>query len=201
MTTRQETTLASWLLPGGRETRLRLDTVVTEAVEHDENAARRLRILGAVAKNALVEEIEAKLRTLLSDTLADLVIGGWRAHGTIRATIRKSRDQPGIDHVVPLHNHRIKAKREHDLDVAIDGVHVMTLSARVEATLQIYDAVAVIRDGHLVAVRSGQAHATGLLSVEGAEVARRTYPFPLTAELTLHRPINMSDPSKGPTFE
>ena len=64
MTTRQETTLASWLLPGSRETRLRLDTVVTEAAEHDEIAARRLRILGAVAKNALVEEIEAKLRML-----------------------------------------------------------------------------------------------------------------------------------------
>jgi hypothetical protein len=201
MTTSHETTLASWLLPGSRETRLRLDTVVTEAAEQEEIAARRLRVLGAVAKKALVEEIEAKLRTLLSDTLADLVIGGWRAYGAIRAAIRKSHDQPGVDQVVPLHNHRIQAEREHDLDVAIDGFHVMTLTARLEATLQIYDAVAVIRDGHLLAVRSGQAHATGLLDVGGAEVARRTLRFPLTAELTLHRPINMSDPSDGPTFE
>ena len=129
------------------------------------------------------------------------MIGGWRAHGTITAAIRKSHDQPSVDHVVPLHNHRIQAEREQNLDVAIDGVHVVTLSARLEATLQVYDAVAVVRDGHLVAVRSGQAHATGLLSVEGAEVARRTLRFPLTAGLTLHRPISMSDPPNTPTIE
>jgi hypothetical protein len=191
------TPVSGWLLPGSQETRLRLEKVVTKASDHEERRARRIRVLGAVARKALVEEIEAKLRMVLSETLADLVVGGWRVHGAIRAAVRKSRDEPGVDQVVPLRNHTVKADREHELDVEVDGVQVMTLTARLDVALQVYDAVAVVRDGHLVGVRSGQAHATGGLRVEGVEIAQRTLTFPLAAELTLRHPHNMSDRPGG----
>jgi hypothetical protein len=47
------------------------------------------------------------------------------------------------------------------------------------------DAVVVVRDGQLVAVRSGQAKVDGTVTVEGVEIGRKTITFPLTAELAL----------------
>lgn len=187
-----ESTLASLLLPGSRDTRLRLERVLSNAADDDGTEARRMRVLGTVARNALLQEIETKLRGLLSETLADLVVGGWRVHGTIRAARRKSLDEPGVDQVVPLRSHLIKADRAHELDVVVDGVHLFTLSARLDAALQVFDAVAVVRDGHLADVRSGQSHITAVLRVEGAEVAQQKWTFPLTAELSMHQPIDLS---------
>lgn len=195
------TTLGSWLLPGTRDTRLRLEKVVAEAADHEETGARRLRILGTVARNALIEEVEAALRALLSETVADLVVGGWRLHGTIRAAVGKSRDEPGVDQVVPLRNHTVRAEHEHQLDVVVDGVRVMTLGARVDAALQLFDAVAVVRDGRLAAVRSGRGQATAELTVEDAQVARERWTFPLTAELRLHHPLSLSDSAPAPASE
>jgi hypothetical protein len=181
------TPVSGWLLPTPGDARTTLEKIVMQPPADELPRARPLRTLGAVARRALAEEIEAKLRTVMSETLADLVVGGWRAHAAITQAARKSRSEPGVDQVVPLRNHTITADRQHNLDIEVDGVRVMTLSARLVVRLQLYDAVAVVRDGHLVAVRSGQAHADGAVTVEGVEVAQRTLTFPLTAELTLHR--------------
>ena len=185
------TAVSNWLLPATDGVRPRLEKAVTEAADRQQEQSGPVRVLGAVARRALVEEIEAKLRMVLSDTLADLVIGGWRAHAAIIEAVRKSREEPGVDQVVPLRNHTITANRGHDLDVEVDGFQVLTLSAELVVKLQLFDAVAVVRDGHLVAVRSGQADASGIVTVEGVEVAKRTVTFPLTAELTMHHPQDM----------
>ena len=113
----------------------------------DERRARPLRTLGAVARRALIEEIEAKLRMVMGETLVDLIIGGWRAYAAVTQAIRRSRSQPGVDQVVPLRNHTIKAARQHSLDVEVDSFPVMTLSVQLVVRVQLYDAVAVVRDG------------------------------------------------------
>lgn len=186
------TAVSSWLLPAANGARGPLEKAVIEAAGRQEERSGPVRLLGAVARRALVEEIETKLRMVLSDTLADLVIGGWQVHAAIADAIRKSRDEPGVDQVVPLRNHTITANRGHDLDVEVDGFQVLTLSVELVVKLQLYDAVAVVGDGHLVAVRSGQAKASGILTVEGVEIAQETLSFPLTVELAMHRPQDLS---------
>ena len=178
--------VAGWLLPTPGDARIRLERVVMQANATDERRARPLRTLGAVARRALIEEIEAKLRMVMGETLVDLIIGGWRAYAAVTQAIRKSRSQPGVDQVVPLRNHTIKAARQHSLDVEVDSFPVMTLSVQLVVRVQLYDAVAVVRDGQLVAVRSGQAKADGTVTVDGVEIAQRTLTVPLTAELALH---------------
>jgi hypothetical protein len=180
------TPVAGWLLPTPGDAQIRLERVVMRANATDEGRARPLRTLGAVARRALIEEIEAKLRMVMSETFVDLILGGWRAYAAVTQAIRKSRSQPGVDQVVPLRNHTIKAARQHSLDIEVDGCPVMTLSIQLVVRVQLYDAVAVVRDGQLVAVRSGQAKADGEVTVDGVEVAQRTLTFPLTAELALH---------------
>lgn len=183
--------VAGWLLPTPSEARNRLeggvfakDVFAKEAT--DERRARPLRRPSVVARRALIEETEAKLRMVLGDTLVDLIVGGWRAHGTITQAIRNSRSRPGVDHVIPLRNHTITANTGHNLDIEVDGVPVITLAARLVMRVQMYDAVAVVTDGRLVAIRSGKATADGTVTVDGVRIAHRTRTFPLSAELVPH---------------
>jgi hypothetical protein len=125
---------------------------------------------------------------VLSDSLVDVMVGGWRAHAAIAQAVRKSRSQPDVDQVVPLRNHTITAHRQHNLDIEVDSVAVMTLCAELVMAVQLYDAVAIVRDGHLIAVRSGTAKAHGRVTVDRVAVVQRTVNFPLTAELGLHSP-------------
>ena len=182
--------VADWLLPTPTpsEARIRLERVVMSPKSSDERRGRPLRTLGAVARRALLEETEAKLRMVLSDSLVDVMVGGWRAHAAIAQAVRKSRSQPDVDQVVPLRNHTITAHRQHNLDIEVDSVAVMTLCAELVMAVQLYDAVAIVRDGHLIAVRSGTAKADGRVTVDRVEVVQRTVNFPLTAELGLHSP-------------
>src|SRR5262245_7915323 len=179
------TAVSSWLLPATDGAQARLEKAVIAAADRQEERSGPVRLLGAVARRALVEEIETKLRMVLSDTLADLVIGGWQVHAAIAEAIRKSRDEPGVDQVVPLRNHTITANRGHDLAVEVAGFQVLTLSVELVVKLQLYDAVAVVRDGHLVPFRSGHANSRGTLPVAGVDIAKETLICPLTAELVL----------------
>jgi hypothetical protein len=158
---------------------------VSQGSATDEQRIRPLRALGTVARRALAEEIEAKLRAFMNDTLVDVIVGGWRAYGAVAQAIRNSRGRPGVELVVPLRNHTIKVVRQHSFDIEVDGFRVMMLSAELGIRVQLVDAVAVVRDGHVVAVRSGQANATGTVTVDGVAIAHRTLTFPLTVELAL----------------
>jgi hypothetical protein len=66
----------------------------------------------------------------------------------------------------------------------------MTLHVELAIGVQLYDAVAVVRGGHILAVRSGQAKVDGTLTLASVQVAHRTLTFPFTAELALHSSRN-----------
>jgi hypothetical protein len=177
--------VGDWLLPTPGETRLRLERVVMQTTATDVRRARSLRPLGDAARRALLDEIETKLRMVLGETLVDLILGGWRKQAAIEAARQKSLSERGIDQIVSLCNHSITARREHSLDIAIDSVRVMTLSTHLVMRAQLCDATAVVRDGHVVVIRSGNAKADGTVTVDGVQVAQRSLTFPLTVEVAL----------------
>jgi hypothetical protein len=177
--------VADWLLPTRGETRLRLERVVMQTKATDARRARPLRALGDAARRALLDEVETKLRTVLGETLVGLILGGWRKHAAIEAARRKSLSERGIDQIVSLCNHSVTARREHSVDIAIDSVRVMTLSTHLLVRTQLCDATAAVRDGHVVAIRSGNAKADGTVTVDGVQVAQRSLTFPLTVDLAL----------------
>jgi hypothetical protein len=172
------------------DTRVRLEKAVTHQAVDAQERARPLQTLGVVARRALIEEIEAKLRMVLGKTVVDLIVAGWRSYGAVKKAITTSLHQPGVDQVVQLCTHRITASQQHNLDVEVDGFQVMTLCVELDMRIQLYDVVAVVRDGHVRAVRSGQASVDGTLTVANVRVAHRVWTFPLTAELALHSSCN-----------
>jgi hypothetical protein len=175
------TSVGEWLLPPSAEVRRRLEQVVRHASTVDQTRARPLRMLNDVARQALGEEIEAKLRMVMSETLVDLVLGGWRSYGAVTQAMRSSRNQPGVERIVALRNHTISAQRQHDLDIEVDSVRVMTLSTRLTMHVGMNGAVAVVKDGRVLAIRSGQAEADGTVTLEGVQIAHARRTFALTA--------------------
>lgn len=187
--------VGNWMLTTPDQTQVRIEKAVTQSTVGRESA-RRLQTLGVVARRALAQEIEAKLRAVLSETLADLVLGGWRTYGAVAEAVRKSRARPGVTQIVPLRNHVIVADRQHRLDVEVDGLPVMSLTARATVRLQLFAAVAVVQDGYVTAIRSGQATVNGALSVEGVDVSHKTLTFPLEAELVMRRVPQATVPTR-----
>lgn len=181
------TPVSGWLLPASRDARIKLERVVMQVDANDNHRARPLQKLGAVPRRALITEIEAKLRMVIDETLADILLGGWSTYLPVTQAIRKSRGQPGVDQVVPLSKHTIKTDHRHNLDIEVDTFPVMTLPVHLGMRVEPHDAVAVVRDGELVAVRSGQAKADGTVSVNGVKLAQRTLTIPLAGELALRR--------------
>jgi hypothetical protein len=111
----------------------------------------------------------------------------WRSH-TGDAEFPQPTWGPGVELIVALRNHTISAQRDHDLDIEVGSVRVMTLSARLAVHVGVNGAVAVIKDGRLLAIRSGQAEADGKVTLEGVQVAHKGGTFPLAAHLGLRSP-------------
>jgi len=145
----------------------------------DPSTGRTLRTFDAHSQ----DEVEAKLRLVTSETIADVILAGWRVHAAVASAMQKSGRQPSVNQIVPLRDHSIKVVREHRFVIEVDDVAVMTPAIEVTVALHVYDAVAVVADGHLVAARSGRASADGRLHAAGAEIARRTSTFLLASEI------------------
>jgi hypothetical protein len=189
---RADSPVASWLLPMTNDSRVALEKAITHGSASNEQRARPLRTLGTVARRALVDEIETKLRAVLGESVGDLVIAGWQKHATIRKAIATSNSQPGTDQIVSLYKHTIAASHQHSLNIVVDGFEVMSLPVELTMRAQLCDATAVVSDGHVCAIRSGEANVEGLVTVSGVQVSRRRLLFPLKAELVVHssrRPI------------
>ena len=64
----------------------------------------------------------------------------------------------------------------------------LSITERLFQGLETRRDAAVVIDGHVVAIQSGQAKADGTVSVNGVEIARKTLAFPLQVELGWRRP-------------
>ena len=180
-------TVGTWLLPTAGDAKVRIEKVVAQKAASDAPRVSPLRTLGAIARRALSEEIEVKLRAALNETLADLVIGGWHSYSAVAQAIRTSVSQPTVELVVPLRSHTVTANRQHQLNIEVDRLPVLTLDADLVVNMNLDKAVAVVTEGRIVGIRSGEASADGTVTVEGVEVSRKAVVFPLTAELDIHR--------------
>jgi len=173
-----------WLLGAARRATRR-------AVEHTLDpsqgipGAQFLGHLGSAARAALGQQVITALRSLLRTDVADLLIEGWRKHRTLTAAAEASLTEPDGEQLVTLAEHRVQSAHEASLDIVLDQVPVLTLSARWEVIFDIGKVVAVVRDGRLRALHAGDATVTGALTLQGEEITRRSVHVPLRAVLDL----------------
>lgn len=138
-----------------------------------EPESARLKGLTKVGRAALAQEVLTAFRSIVHESVVDVVVDGWRRHRTLveaaEASVRTRTDQ-----LVQLKPHRVTFGRDPSVDVFLSDIRVLTISGRLELTVQITDAVATVRAGRLVAVHAGRATASGTVALEGQRIASQS---------------------------
>lgn len=132
-----------------------------------------LRTLSGSAYHAVDREIAAAASGLLDLDLGDLLVAGWRKYSALIAAAERTVAYPGSEEVVVLATHRVTSTHRPYVDVLIDGAKIATLDFELTITFDLNAALAVVRDGALVALCPAECEVTATLALEHAELLQR----------------------------
>ena len=173
-----------------------------------------LQQLSESGRAAAREEVAGVTQGVLDLDLADFVVAGWRKHAALAAAADRTAANPGSTEVVDLATHRITSVHQPSIELLVNGVRVATLHFELKVELVIRALVAIVRDGHVVGLRSGVCDLTATLAAEGVPLASRQghldLPLAIRWPLRLHggadrppagaaRPARRSPPSRPRT--
>ncbi|SES48497.1 hypothetical protein SAMN04487983_10699 [Streptomyces sp. yr375] len=160
---------------------------------HSAGAANELlrgtRPLPPAADQAVEHELAGSIGSFLSLDVFDVAAGGWRRHAALTEAARRTRAAPGSEEVVALASHEITSNHHPYVDVFLDGAKVGTLDVWLDLFFRISGLVTVVRDAHVVAVRSGQCVLEARLAVQQIPLAERQGRLDLPGIWHLHTPL------------
>jgi hypothetical protein len=176
--------------------------------KHEEDAATRMgkaveeggvggAVAGAVGgltragRHAVCDEVGHTADRLLDLDLGDLVAAAWRKHAALRAAGRRTAAAPGTEELVELATHKITSTHRPYVEVFVDDVEVTRVDLQLQLTFVVKGVLAVVRDGRLVAVRTGSCDASAALSCEGVKVASRKATLDLPAIVRLGSGVSL----------
>ncbi|GHB51409.1 hypothetical protein GCM10010347_21490 [Streptomyces cirratus] len=149
------------------------------------------RGLTPAAGRAVESELATVVNGFLDLDLVALVAAGWSRYRALTEAARRTRQYPGSEEVVALATHRITSAHHPSVDLLVDGAPTATVGVDLTVVFKITGLVAVVRDGLLVAVRSGQCAVEAKLAVRDIVVASRKGRLDLPATLRLREPIDL----------
>ncbi|TDU73944.1 hypothetical protein [Streptomyces sp. KS 21] len=147
--------------------------------------------LSTAADRAVGRELATVVNGFLDLDLVSLVASGWSKHKALKEAARRTRRHPGSEEVVALATHTISSAHHPSVDLLVDGAPAATVPVNLNVLFRISGLVGVVRDGLLVAVRSGQCGVEGKLAVRDVVVASREGWLDLPAALRLREPIDL----------
>lgn len=147
------------------------------------------RPLTAAAQRVAEGEMASVVDSFLGMDLFDVAAGGWRRHTALTDAARRTRATPGSEEVVALATHEITSRHRPYVDVLVDGVNLGTLDVGLDLTFRITGLVAVVRDAHLAALRSGECKLSAYLTVQQILLAKRQAQLDLPGIWRLHHPL------------
>ncbi|MFI5801082.1 hypothetical protein [Streptomyces sp. NPDC051677] len=150
---------------------------------------RGTRPLTPAADQAVEHELAGSIDSFLSLDVFDVAAGGWRRHAALTEAAHRTRATPGSEEVVALASHEITSKHRPYIDVFLDGAKVGTLDVWLDLLFRISGLVTVVRDAHIVAVRSGQCVLDARLTVQQIPLAERQARLHLPGIWHLHTPL------------
>lgn len=147
------------------------------------------RPLTPAADQAVEHELAGSIDSFLSLDVFDVAAGGWRRHAALTDAAHRTRATPGSEEVVALASHEITSNHRPYIDVFLDGVKVGALDVWLDLLFRINGFVTVVRDAHIVAVRSGQCVLEARLTVQQILLAERQGRLDLPCIWHLHTPL------------
>jgi Protein of unknown function (DUF2510) len=116
---------------------------------------------------------------LMSMNLADVVAAGWKKYDALRKAARTTRDDPDAKELVSLVTHKIASSHHPSVDLYLDGKSIATVEIELEVALTIAAVIAVVKQGRLTEIQSGNCTASGSLAVQGIDMIKRQRKFDL----------------------
>ncbi|WP_329192500.1 MULTISPECIES: hypothetical protein [unclassified Streptomyces] len=149
------------------------------------------RGLTPAADRAVGIELATVVNGFLDLDLVTLVAAGWSRYQALTEAARRTHRHPGSEEVVALATHTITSAHHPSVDLLVDGAPTATVGVDLTVVFKITGLVAVVRDGLLVAVRSGQCAVEAKLAVRDIVVASRKGRLDLPATLRLREPVDL----------
>ncbi|WP_428339108.1 hypothetical protein [Mycobacterium sp.] len=140
-------------------------------------------------------EVAAEVGDLLSLDLLDLLSGAWSRYKALTEAARRTRDAPQTKEVVTMATHQIASTHHPTVELFIDGNSVGTIEVDLDVTFDIAGVLAVVREGRLTEIRSGDCKVTATLEVEDIVVAERRHKFDLPGAVRLRHGVPLIEPA------
>lgn len=161
------------------------------------SAAEGLRHLSGSAVAAVNREIATVAAGVLDINLAGLLVSGWRKYSDLASAAERTVAAPGSEEVVVLASHRVTSAHRPYVDLYIDNVKVVTLRFELKVVFDLIGLVAVVRQGELTALRSGECAVTATLALEGIPLTQRQRQVDLAVVVPLDPPVHLVDTTVG----
>jgi hypothetical protein len=182
------------------------NTDTVEALTHSfqeqgvaQSALRGACHLTGAALDALNHEIATITEGLLKLDLGDMLISGWRKYTELSKAAQRTLASPGSEELVVLATHRVVSTHYPSVEVLIDGVKVHTFVFELKVIFDLNGVIAVIRQGNLVALRTGECVVTATLTLQGTrlELSRKGH-LNLPLAIRLHQPLPLTRKNRYP---
>ncbi|WP_329316002.1 hypothetical protein OG723_38395 [Streptomyces sp. NBC_01278] len=147
--------------------------------------------LTTAADRAVGRELATVVNGFLDLDLVSLLASGWSKYEALKEAARRTRRAPGSEEVVALATHTIRSEHHPSVDLLVDGAQAATVAVNLTVLFRISGLVGVVRDGLLVAARSGQCTVEAKLAVRDIVVVSREGRLDLPAALRLREPIDL----------
>lgn len=143
--------------------------------------------------------VESELATqtdgLLSLSLLDLAVDGWKRFGELVEAARRTRNNAAARETVKLVTHQIEFSHPWTLEVFVNGKSAGTIEVELSISFDMDLVVLVVRQGRIAAIESGRCIITGALAIAGVEVAKRQGRFDLFGEISLGHGLVLAGPT------
>jgi hypothetical protein len=131
----------------------------------------------------------------MSVNLADVAAAGWKKYDALKKAARRTRDDPESKELVSLTTHKITSGQHPSVDLYLDGKRLATVEIKLEVALTVAAVIAVVKQGRLTEIQSGNCTASGSLAVQGIEMIRRQRKFDLYGAFRLGHGVSLLEPT------
>jgi hypothetical protein len=137
-----------------------------------EQAGERLARVDAVPPHPeataemICQAVLTKVSELLNIEIADVLVQAWKTRSALLKAAQETHAQPGTTKQVTIRTYAVPWDHEMDVDVALNGVQLVSLTFVLSLQLEITALAAVVQGGRLTAVTAGDGNANATLRVQ-----------------------------------
>lgn len=158
-----------------------------------ESALRGVRRLPRSVLRPVDGQIAVTASSQLDHDLGGMLLDGWHRYGALHEAAERTLVAPGTEEDVTLVTHMVSATRRPRVDVLVDGSRVHSFEFALEVQFALTAVAGVVREGSLIALRSGDCHLTVTLRLGDRTLASREAHVDLAVLLPLEWPIPLTD--------